>query len=257
MNIADHEHQHSVVEKNIQQVSRDTTNLLSMIETEVSEQTTVDRAASNSKKRIKKIREEIAQKEVETQNLHNEIARVTVDSLNTKAHNQMLKDRFKSLGDDLAERERLIEQYEQEIRKRHHQIEKKQLYVDRLNREYDEKRTKLEAEVGEADVAGPQEAKIKHLRKAIADKTKECGDMQKDWIQKQTQLMAISAEADKNKAYLNDQKNRKMVLDQKRIRIEGQLAAQVKEIKELDNNMKHLRFDMDRMCSALASHDDK
>merc|ERR1719327_1879212 len=111
--------------------------------------------------------------------------------------------------------------------------------------------------MGEADVAGPQEAKIKHLRKAIAEKTKECGDMQKDWIQKQTQLMAIAGEADKNKSYLNDQKNRKMVLDQKRIRIEGQLAAQVKEIKELDNNMKHLRFDMDRMCGALANHDEK
>eukprot|EP00913_Durusdinium_trenchii_P007895 g7407.t1 len=84
--------------------------------------------------------EEIAAKEVETQNLLNEIARVTVDSLNTKAHNQMLKDRHKQLSDELAEREKLIEQYEQEIRKRHHQIEKKQLFVDRLNREYDEKR---------------------------------------------------------------------------------------------------------------------
>merc|ERR1719335_1284960 len=113
-----------------------------------------------------KIHEEIGTKEVDTQNLHNEIARVTVDSLNTKAHNQMLKDRLKQLSEDLAERERLIEQYEQEIRKRHHQIEKKQLYVDRLNREFDEKWTKLEAEAGEADVAGPQEAKIKHMKKA-------------------------------------------------------------------------------------------
>ena len=78
---------------------------------------------------------------------------------------------------------------EQEIRKRHHQIEKKQLFVDRLNREYDEKRlgtkpaassvyvatglsrsarascrTKLEAELGnDEDVAGPQEAKLKHM----------------------------------------------------------------------------------------------
>ena len=86
--------------------------------------------------------------------LHNEIARVTVDSLNTKAHNQMLKDRLKQLSDDLAERERLIEQYEQEIRKRHHQIEKKQLYVDRLNREYDDKRTKMENEAGDTDVVG-------------------------------------------------------------------------------------------------------
>merc|ERR1711959_888947 len=107
-------------------------------------------------------REEITQKEVETQNLHNEIARVTVDSLNTKAHNQMLIDRLKQLSEDLSEREKLIEQYEQEIRKRHHQIEKNQLYVDRLNREFDDKKQKLALEAGDADVAGPQEAKIKH-----------------------------------------------------------------------------------------------
>merc|ERR1719498_422872 len=219
--IKDHEQQHAVVEKNVQQVSRDTTHLLAKIDEEYSTQTTVDRAAGNSKKRIRKIREEIQAKEVEIQNLQNEIARVTVDSLNTKAHNQMLKDRLNQLSDDLAERERLIEQYEQEIRKRHHQIEKKQLYVDRLNREYDDKRTKLEAEAGEADVVGPQEAQIKSMKKTIADLTKECSDMQKDWIQKQTQLLAISTSTDKLKSHLNDQKNRKMVLEQKKIRVEG------------------------------------
>jgi len=254
-NIADHDHQHQVVEKNVQQVSRDTTALLTKIDEEVSEQTTVDRASSNSKKRIKKIREEITQKEVETQNLHNEIARVTVDSLNTKAHNQMLKDRLKQLSEDLSEREKLIEQYEQEIRKRHHQIEKKQLYVDRLNREYDEKRTKLENEAGEADVQGPQEAKIKHMKKAIADITKDCSDMQKDWIQKQTSLLSVSSETDRLRGHLNDQKNRKMVLEQKRVRIEASLEAQQKEIKELENAMKHLRFDMDRMNGAIVKSD--
>merc|ERR1719379_1018888 len=209
--IADHEQQHRVVEKNVQQVSRDTTHLLAKIDEEYSTQTTVDRAAGNSKKRIRKIREEITQKEIETQNLHNEIARVTVDSLNTKAHNQMLKDRLKELSEDLAERERLIEQYELEIRKRHHQIEKKQLYVDRLNRDYDEKRSKLEGEAGEQDVAGPLEAKIKHLRKAIAEKSKECQDMQKDWIGKQTQLMSASSDTDRLRNFLNDQKNRRLV----------------------------------------------
>merc|ERR1719460_3595497 len=238
MQIAEHEHNHQVIEKQVQQVSRDTTTLAVKIEEEYSTQTTVDRAAGNSRKRIKKLQEEMATKEVETQNLHNEIARVTVDSLNTKAHNQMLKDRLKQLSEDLSEREKLIEQYEQEIRKRHHQIEKKQLYVDRLNREYDEKRTKLENEAGEADVQGPQEAKIKHMKKAIADLTKECSDMQKDWIQKQTSLLSVSSETDRLRNHLNDQKNRKMVLEQKRVRIEGSLEAQQKEIKELDNAMK-------------------
>merc|ERR1719261_825394 len=257
MAIADHEHQHQVVEKNIQQVSRDATSLLTRLDDEQSTQTTVERAAANSKKRIKRIREEITQKEVETQNLHNEIARVTVDSLNTKAHNQMLKDRLKQLSEDLSEREKLIEQYEQEIRKRHHQIEKKQLYVDRLNREYDEKRTKLENEAGEADVVGPQEAKIKHMKKAIADITKECADMQKDWIQKQTLLLSVSSETDRLRGHLNDQKNRKMVLEQKRVRIEGSLESQQKEIKELENAIKHLRFDMDRMNGAIVKNDSR
>merc|ERR1719265_2304303 len=255
--IQDSQSQLEVVEKNIQKVSRETTSLFGKIEDETSEQTTVERSEANSRKSVKKIREEIAGKEIETQNLHNEIARVKVDSLNTKAHNQMLKDRLKELSDDLAEREKLIEQYELEIRKRHNQIEKKQLYVDRLNREYDDKRSKLEGEAGEADIAGPLEAKIKHLRKSIADKSKECSDMQKDWITKQTKLMDISTDTDRLKVHLHDQKNRKLVLDQKRIRIEGHLESQHKEIRELENAVKHLRFDMDRMNSSLAKHDKK
>lgn len=253
--IADHEQQHQVVEKQVQQVSRDHTALCTQVDEENSEQTTLDRGAANSNKRIKRMREEISGKEVETQNLHNEIARVTVDSLNTKAHNQMLKDRHKQLSEDLSEREKLIEQYEQEIRKRHHQIEKKQLYVDRLNREYDEKRTKLENEAGEADVQGPQEAKIKHMKKAIADITKECADMQKDWIQKQTLLLSVSSDTDHLRTHLNEQKHRKMVLEQKRVRIEASLESQQKEIKELENAMKHLRFDMDRMNGAIVKSD--
>ena len=39
---------------------------------------------------MKKIREEISKKEVDTSALQNEIARVKVDALNTKAHNEML-----------------------------------------------------------------------------------------------------------------------------------------------------------------------
>jgi len=134
---------------------------------------------------------------------------------------------------------------------------KKQLAVDRLNREYDEKKTKLETELGEADVAGPQEAKIKHMKKAVDDMKKECSEMQKSWIQKQTQLLQISTEMDKLKSNLNDQKNRKMVLEQKKVRIEGQLEGHQKEIKELGNAMKHLRLDMGRMHNEVTKNDTK
>jgi chromosome segregation ATPase len=256
-NIKQNKSQLEVVEKGVQLTSQNMAKIHQKLADEEGEQTTCDRVAANSRKRAKKVHDEISAKEVDIQMLHNEIARVTVDSLNTKAHNQMLKDRLKQLSEDLSERERLIEQYEQEIRKRHHQIEKKQLYVDRLNREYDDKRSKMEAESGDTDVVGPQEQQIKHMKKQIADLTKECSDMQKDWIQKQTQLLDISTGTDKLKSHLNDQKNRKMVLEQKKIRVEGQLDGHKKEIKELDNAMKHLRFDMDRMSGKVMKHDSR
>merc|ERR1719277_181021 len=48
-----------------------------------------------------------------------------------------------------------------------------------------------------------------------------------------------------------------MVLEQKRIRIESSLQAQQKETKDLENAMKHLRFDMDRMNGAIVSNESK
>merc|ERR1711959_863336 len=107
------------------------------------------------------------------------------------------------------------------------------------------------------DIAGPLEAKIKHLRKAIAEKSKECQDMQKDWIGKQTQLMSASSDTDRLRNFLNDQKNRRLVLDQKRVRIEGHMESQRKEIRELENAVKHLRFDMDRMNGSFAKNEKK
>merc|ERR1711959_537307 len=67
--IQDSESQLTVVETNIQKISRETTGLLGKIEEEHNEQTTVERSESNSQKSVKKLGEEIADKEVETQNL--------------------------------------------------------------------------------------------------------------------------------------------------------------------------------------------
>merc|ERR1719486_1466621 len=156
------------VEQSVQKVARETMALAETIEEKISQQATVVRSEANTNKSAKKLGSLVQDQEMELQNLQNEISRVMVDSLNTKAHNQMLKERLETLTKDLAEREKLIDQYELEIRKRHNQIEKKQLYVDRLNREYDEKRSKIEG--GDDGDAGPMEGKIKQLKKQLAEK---------------------------------------------------------------------------------------
>merc|ERR1719324_1690995 len=141
----------SGVEQTIQKVARDTMALQEKIEEQMSQQSTVKRSEANTNKSTKKLSELVQDQDMEMQNLQNEISRVKVDALNTKAHNQMLKERLETLSADLTDREKLIDQYEMEIRKRHNQIEKKQLYVDRLNRMLKERLETLSGDLGDRE----------------------------------------------------------------------------------------------------------
>merc|ERR1719364_586959 len=250
--LKDSQQELQTVEASIQKVARETMELQEHIEEKISQQATVVRSEANTNKSAKKLGSLVQDQEMELQNLQNEISRVMVDSLNTKAHNQMLKERQETLVKELSEREKLIDQYELEIRKRHNQIEKKQLYVDRLNREFDEKRSKQED-----DNSGPMEGKIKGLRKQIADKTQECKEMQKSWITKQTDLLALQEEIDTTKDHVQDQKNRKLILQQKHLRTEGGWQGQKKEISDLRLDVKQLQYEMDKLNTSIASHGKK
>merc|ERR1719171_505816 len=250
--LKDSQQELQTVEASIQKVARETMELNEHIEEKISQQATVVRSEANTNKSAKKLGSLVQDQEMELQNLQNEISRVMVDSLNTKAHNQMLKERQETLVKELSEREKLIDQYELEIRKRHNQIEKKQLYVDRLNREFDEKRSKQED-----DNTGPMEGKIKSLRKQIAEKTQECQDMQKSWIGKQTDLLSLQEEIDTTKDHVQDQKNRKLILQQKHLRTEGGLDGQKKEISDLRLDVKQLQYEMDKLNTSIASHGKK
>jgi peptidoglycan hydrolase CwlO-like protein len=87
------------------------------------------------------------------------VSRINVDALNTNAHNNELKGTFTSYDDELKSKDALIEKYETEIRQRHDKIEKKQVYIARLNKNLDEVRERR----GEVESTGPLEATIKSM----------------------------------------------------------------------------------------------
>ena len=61
----------------------------------------------------------------EEASLQNEQARVRVDSLNTEAHNLQLRETMRRSEEELNSKDRLIEKYQNEIRQRSDEIEKK------------------------------------------------------------------------------------------------------------------------------------
>lgn len=143
----------------------------------VSSQTTLEKGAQNVLKSLLKVKKNIHEKYMKTVDVKNELARIGVDSLNTHARNKQLDNSLKERSKELKEMDQLIEKYEQEIRQIIDSVEKKQIYVDRLNRKFD----KLVGDK-EDENTGPLEATINNLTKEITKKSSECGEMQREWV---------------------------------------------------------------------------
>eukprot|EP00920_Eleutheroschizon_duboscqi_P003052 GHVT01007267.1.p1 GENE.GHVT01007267.1~~GHVT01007267.1.p1 ORF type:complete len:220 (+),score=26.09 GHVT01007267.1:403-1062(+) len=143
----------------------------------------------------------------------------------------------------------MISQYESEIRKRHNHIEKKQLSVDRLNKEYDEKRSKQVTED-----TGPLECKVKDLRETLKKMVSESHQMQQEWMIKQAELVELESKIEQAIQTVGSMKHKKTVLDQRMLRLTNELDNQQKEIKTIRDEIRHFRFEMDRLSQLLAEH---
>ena len=77
--------------------------------------------------------------------------------------------------------------YELEIRQRHDKIEKKQIYIARLNRRFEQLVSSQEDEN-----TGPLEATIKNLQKEMKQINKDSAAFQRDWIRTQTELVTLA-----------------------------------------------------------------
>ena len=181
------------LDKNLEAVSRERKKLEQEALAKRAEQLTHSKAAKNLAKEALAIQNKIHGKEAEESNIHNEMARIRVDTLNTKAHNMQLKETLTKLLDDLKDKDKLIEKYEMEIRQRNDSIEKKMATVDRLNRKYE----KLVAGEPEEENLGPLEATIKHIGKETERFREENSEIQKRWLTAQTSLVSTTEDLHK------------------------------------------------------------
>lgn len=89
---------------------------------------------------------QVHEKELKVVMIQNEVAKLTVDVLNTEAHNLQLGDTLKLLDDELADKAKVIDKYQLEIQRRNDDIEKKTRNVDTLNRKLEKLLYDMEGE---------------------------------------------------------------------------------------------------------------
>lgn len=167
--------------------------------------------------------------------LQNELSKMRVDSLSTQANVQTLEQQLTTILEELREKDRLVEKYEQEIRRRNDEIERKQSEVDRLNRKYDQLASNHQVLIFHTkphtpsqsqytnwvqdENTGPLEATIHNLTNEIAAKRRECASLQHYWLKAQTDMVNLSKEYQDLLGLIADLQGQYTILKQKRLRL--------------------------------------
>ena len=239
------------LDKNLEAVSRERKKLEQDALAKRAEQLTHSKAAKNLAKEALAIQSKIHGKEGEESNIHNEMARIRVDTLNTKAHNVQLKETLTKLLDDLKDKDKLIEKYEMEIRQRNDSIEKKMAMVDRLNRKYE----KLVAGEPEEENLGPLEATIKHIGKETERFREENGEIQKRWLTAQTSLVSTTEDLHKVTGISSQLASEEAILNQKQIRTDRNIVAEEKMVAKLQTDIRALHQDLQRLNDLVSKNE--
>lgn len=124
----------SILEKSIMNLHTKTKDIRDEIINHASQQKTIEKSSAGLLKQTKIEYENISKKEIEIEDISNEISRVKIDNLNTSSQNELLKKKLNELLGELKEKEKEVKGEEQKIKERHTQITAKQLKVDKLNR---------------------------------------------------------------------------------------------------------------------------
>lgn len=159
----------NVIETNIMKLHTETKKLFEKLIDQKSEHTTIEKTASNLLKQAHKISYDIEEKEIELENIRNEIARVKIDQLNTTAQIELLNTKRKEAMNEQEEKKYLVITYEVQIKQGHDINEKKQHEVGRLNKLHDELMSKANDEG-----KNPLENKLINLVRETEELEKHC-----------------------------------------------------------------------------------
>ncbi|KAL3787779.1 hypothetical protein ACHAW5_007898 [Stephanodiscus triporus] len=217
------------------------------VENEIStarhEQMNMSEVAQSLAKQEKYILAKIHDKEIESANILNEIARLDIDRLNTQAHNLQLEEKLNEELAVLKGAEATINEKETELRRCIDEIEKKTIRVAKLNREYN----KMVEDCEDEEPLGPLEATIKNLSKQVDRESSEIRSLQREWLTRQTELINTTRKTNTLQEKDSESTARLGVLRQKLLRLNQENHTNESEFKSIEYKSRGLHTDMTRL----------
>jgi chromosome segregation ATPase len=155
------------------------------------------------------------------------------------------------LEEELKGKENEVSAVEELIKKNHTDISKKQLKVDRLNKEFAE--VSKNSDGGENK--GPLENQKKAIEQKINDLEMECLKVQKDWITNQSALIGFQGQLEEVRGLTDELNTKEMIMHKKKMRLNQQVESHNKRIRELEIAHKNLTFEMNKLNDLIYRHD--
>jgi coiled-coil domain-containing protein 40 len=239
--------------QNLQIVTRERQRMEEEMQGSKSTHSNVNKAVANLAKKKLKVMKTIHDREIEGINVDNEISRTNLDKLNCNMQNDQLRDTLKTNTKEFQEKEALIDKYQVEIRQRHDEIEKKMYRVDRLNKKYD----KMVESAGGEENLGPLEYTIKNLEREIDALSTECKDLERDWLKRQTEMVAVTSEGDEIAEANFELQARVTILSQQQLRVMKELRSLKGEVKTAEHGNIALQKDVAKLNVLISQNQDQ
>lgn len=203
-------------------------------------------------KQAEKINDDIEEKEIEYENILNEVARIKIDQLNTKSQIELLKKKREEALVEQNDKKYLVITYEVQIKQGHDINEKKQHEVGRLNKLHDEL-------MGKANDEGknPEENKLMNLLRESEELEQRCSEFYREWIKKQTVLVHQNNKLQEIHEGVVNLANKKMIMEQKKIRLNDTYRNFEREIEEIRVSLKALQQEMNKLNDNIADNTDR
>lgn len=243
------QHQMTTLEKSIMTLHSKTKALRDDIIQFASQQKTIEKSSANLNKQTEGMYMDINKKEVEIEDIANEISRVRIDVLNTKTQNELLEKKFKSLKEELERKEKEVSQHESDISANLGKIQMRQLEVDNLNKQLGE----LSSSDKQAS-AVPLVAKRNNIEKEITETEDQIDNIKKEWINNQTKFVTNQHTLIENQGTNDQYKTKRIILEQKKMRLNQNYSGQEKQIRQLEIALKNLDFDMNKLNDTFSDN---
>lgn len=202
----------------------------------LSDKETHEKQGDNLFKANLKLNKEILDLGGEKNSKENETFRVQIDILNVKSQNQKLEKKLELMNEEITKLEKDYNEKNGRIKANHKELEKKQLEMDKLNKDYGEL---MKNKKGEDE--GKFEVEIDKLQTKVKQLRNDIRNIESDWLAKKQTLVKKETALNAVTERCIDKRSKRMILDRKKLRLNCNYAIQEKEIKEVEFNLKQLR----------------